>query len=364
GSIVEALAVDRGSAALARLRAATTWVATTKGSAVAAVMVAALVLQPTTAVRPTAPRDFAADPALSAVEVSWRLPAEAGSGRLRGIRLYRDGSAIANLGPATTSYVDTKVQPGALHSYRVAAFNRVGEGGRSKAIRAARLSVPGMPTALSHDPVSVPGGVVLLWAPPESDGGSLVTGYAIFRDDVEIATTEGRVTTYTDENLLGSQDYIYEVAARNDVGPGVRSAPLVARVAPHPLTLRISSRDLEPVRSTSPLIGGVAYVVEVAGAYTYGRGEADAECSTAGTDFQFKANRYGYRSKGDPLDLVIGGVAVKWEPSVPTSEGCSVDHVYRYRLRPRATGLLEMSVFDLNYSDNRGALLVTVYPQG
>jgi len=48
-----------------------------------------------------------------------------------GFRVYRNGVEIANLGPNTTSYIDTGLNPNSSYSYEVSAYNNSGESGLS-----------------------------------------------------------------------------------------------------------------------------------------------------------------------------------------------------------------------------------------
>ncbi len=48
-----------------------------------------------------------------------------------GFKIYRNGSAIASIGPNSTSYQDTGLQPGTSYLYDIRAFNNGGESGLS-----------------------------------------------------------------------------------------------------------------------------------------------------------------------------------------------------------------------------------------
>jgi hypothetical protein len=84
---------------------------------------------------------------------------------------------------------------------------------------------PGAPLALAAQ--SGNSLVQLSWQPPDSDGGSPVTGYRVFRgttpSDKSFLQTVGAGTTFTDTSVTNGTTYYYEVSAVNAVGEGPRS---------------------------------------------------------------------------------------------------------------------------------------------
>ncbi|HEY3419253.1 MAG TPA: fibronectin type III domain-containing protein [Methanomassiliicoccales archaeon] len=85
------------------------------------------------------------------------------------------------------------------------------------------VGYPGAPTALacSNDA----GNVSLSWSAPASLGGGTISNYTIYRSttsgtEVELATTSGSATSFTDLTVGGGQTYFYKVAAFNGyIGP-------------------------------------------------------------------------------------------------------------------------------------------------
>ena len=66
--------------------------------------------------------------------------------------------------------------------------------------------------------------VTLSWSPPESDGGSPLTGYYIEQQEsgkytfTKTGTTMADITTYCVQRLKEKQEYVFKVYAENKVG--------------------------------------------------------------------------------------------------------------------------------------------------
>ena len=192
-----------------------------------------------TATPPPDPEPPAA-PALSAtatatsVELDWNEPANGGA-PVTGYEVYRgetSGSAtFLTTVTGATSYSDTDVLSGQTWWYQVAAVNSVGVGARSNEV-SATVPEPPPPAELPSQPATLTatagnGSVTLNWTPPDDDGGAAVTGYEIYRSNVqgeEVSLTPvGNVTTLKDTGLTNGTTYRYQVAAENSAGVGPRS---------------------------------------------------------------------------------------------------------------------------------------------
>ena len=89
-------------------------------------------------------------------------------------------------------------------------------------------TVPGSPTGLAATAGNSQ--VSLSWSAPSSDGGSIITGYNIYRGVVSggegptpIATVSGATMSYTDTGLANDVTYYYKVTAVNSIGESVAS---------------------------------------------------------------------------------------------------------------------------------------------
>ncbi len=172
---------------------------------------------------PPAPRNVVATPGNAQVSLTWGAPDDDGGGAVTSYRVFRNG-ALVHTTPngATRTFTDTGRTNGTAYGYTVAAVNASGPGPLSSVVQATPVtlpSAPAAPTATAGD-----GEVQVTWAPPAGNGGSAVTGYRLYRDDVAVGTTFGPgVLTYLDESVANSQAYGYRVAAVNAIGEGPRS---------------------------------------------------------------------------------------------------------------------------------------------
>jgi subtilisin family serine protease len=186
---------------------------------------------------PTAP----AAPALTAtgavakVQLSWTVPANNGSA-ITAYRIYRgmtsggQGSTpFQTLSSTTTAYDDANVTAGTTYYYQVEAVNSIGgtkSAERSAAPTAATSPTP--PAAPTLTATASSGRISLSWNIP-SNGGSPITGFAIYRGTatgvytVNIGPLGATTTSYTDTSVSNGTRYYYKVAAINAIGTGTRS---------------------------------------------------------------------------------------------------------------------------------------------
>jgi hypothetical protein len=186
---------------------------------------------------PSEPRNFAAHPGNTQVTLTWDPPANTSGAPVTAYRLYRGNASgqetfFTETG-GSTGYTCTGLVNGQTYYFQVGARNSAGEGPRSaeaSATPAGGPSVPSAPRNLTY----VPGAsnVTLNWEPPAFDGGSMITGYSIYRGTASgalllLAPIEN-LTTYADEGLLPGVTFYYQVSAKNALGLGPKTPELVA----------------------------------------------------------------------------------------------------------------------------------------
>ncbi|UDL15887.1 minor tail protein [Microbacterium phage Pumpernickel] len=138
----------------------------------------------------------------------------------------------------------TNLQNHTQYWSRVRGWNSVGAGPWAPAVTATTLGHPTAPRSPVATPSpSVTGRVSLSWTVPATTGAGGIVGYNIYRDGVQISTTTGTGTTYTDDGLVPYQSYAYTIAARNaystsvsGVGPQSTAVTVIAPGPPSPPT--------------------------------------------------------------------------------------------------------------------------------
>ena len=127
---------------------------------------------------------------------------------------------IATVGANLTAYTDTGLFASTIYTYRVRAFNSVGDSGYTNMASAATqapldATPPSTPTNLTATEASS-SQINLSWTASTDNVG--VTGYRISRDGTEIDTTA--TTSYSDTGLAPETIYVYTVSAFDAAGNG------------------------------------------------------------------------------------------------------------------------------------------------
>jgi fibronectin type 3 domain-containing protein len=183
---------------------------------------------------PDAARNLTAEPMDSGVHLAWLRPTDTGGKPITNYKIYRgtssgDRSTVTTAGNVT-SYTDLGLQNGQQYYYVVTAVNEIGEGPPSNEVSSTPATVPSAPRNLRA--IEGDGAVTIQWSGPQSDGGSAVTNFRIYRGttsgNLVFLTMIGPIDSYTDEKLLNDQTYYYQVSALNRAGEGQRSDPASA----------------------------------------------------------------------------------------------------------------------------------------
>ncbi len=175
---------------------------------------------------PSEPREFTASSGIGNVFLEWLPPLDNGGTPLEYYRIYRNmtdsGFEYYDTIPASdTNYGDSEVTNGVEYTYYVTAVNAMGEGPASNQDSAIPLGVASPPQNLVAtgymDMIHVE------WDPPETDGGSSITEYWVYRDGSYYDYVTVDFTSYNDTSVTSGVEYTYYTRARNSVGLGPAS---------------------------------------------------------------------------------------------------------------------------------------------
>jgi hypothetical protein len=163
-------------------------------------------------------------------DLSWSVPTYSGPGTLI-YHLFRDNVLVWS--GSGSSHIETGLTNGVTYDYIVSASNDIGWGPNSSSASLIPQGAPSTPIGLNATPSN--DRVSLNWTTPADDGGSLITGYQVYRSISEtgtyslIASPTGLI--YNDTGLTNGQTYWYRVSAVNAVGVGSNCSAVSALVS-------------------------------------------------------------------------------------------------------------------------------------
>ena len=208
------------------------------------------------AVVPSVPVNLAVQPGDESLTVTWQEPARDGGAAVTeykvqwraedeqyGLSRQATVSALADLRREILG-----LTTGTEYWVRVWAVNAAGAGPSVSSSGVSR-TVPGAPGTPIIDSSS--GSLTVSWDPPESDGGSMVTGYRVqWKGPGQEYSETDRQATVTDPRfqitgLTNGVEYMVRIAAVNSVGlgPAVEASKVVAHPPGVPRSPRVIARN-------------------------------------------------------------------------------------------------------------------------
>ncbi|MHC1680336.1 MAG: fibronectin type III domain-containing protein [Methanomassiliicoccales archaeon] len=201
-------------------------------------------LQVTPITVPGAPQNLIDTPGNGNVALSWSAPSSNGGASIDHYIVYRNGTDVGH--PVSLSFTDTGLSNGVTYTYTVAAHNAAGPGPQSSSVQSVPRTVPGAPTDLEVTPGNAQ--VALAWSAPNSNGGSAIDYYVVYRDGSDVG--HPTVTSFTDTGRTNGVTYVYTVAAHNAAGIGAQSSSEEAT----PLTVPGAPTDLQATPGNAQVI--------------------------------------------------------------------------------------------------------------
>jgi titin len=235
---------------------------------------------------PTAPVGLTAFAGQGEIILNWSAPATVGTG-ITEYRIYRGTTAggegttpIASVTGTILTYTDAIILSGGSYTYVVKAVNSAGAGPASNEVAVTAQTVEGIPSPPTFLTAAPGNGYVLLnWTAPSNVGGSVITGYKVYRgasasgeSSIPVANLTGAVFAYNDSAVTNQVPYYYVVKAVNTNGtsnpsnevlatpinPGLPSAPKNVVATPGAGKI-VVTWDAPDSVGTSPITGYSLY---------------------------------------------------------------------------------------------------------
>jgi fibronectin type 3 domain-containing protein len=176
---------------------------------------------------PSQPTNLIATPGVNNITLTWSPPSNTGGATITSYQIFRgtiSGQEVMIASTTLTTYTDTGLASGTPYYYYVVAVNSAGPGAQSQEVSGVPLAPETAPSSpLNLQATAGIDSVNLTWTPPISNGGSPITGYAIYRGTSPGSETlyqsVGLVYTYHDVSVTSGTTYYYKIVAINGIGP-------------------------------------------------------------------------------------------------------------------------------------------------
>ncbi|MDA1279163.1 MAG: Ig-like domain-containing protein [Chloroflexi bacterium] len=160
---------------------------------------------------PSMPANFVAKPGLRSIALEWEVPEQASDRPVEqyDIQSLKTGE-IVRVNGTVQAYVFEDLDPAVQYIFTIKASTGLGTGPSATAGPVSPWDLPGAPTAFEAVLLADGSSVEVKWLPPESNGGTPVTGYVVGYSPVGgpagAQTIETDGTQLTLPNLLGPGD--------------------------------------------------------------------------------------------------------------------------------------------------------------
>jgi len=176
---------------------------------------------------PSAPRNFIVEGGDDFIELTWEPPSDNGGSSLVSYEVCRSQdrstwALLTSILPTEFSYTDSSVENGRSYVYRLYARNSIGESPFVES-NATPMGVPDKVRNLSVE--AGDGSVLVAWDDPQTNGGSPIINFEIFRGErgkstILIITVADGIFEYRDGSVKNGMTYTFSVRATNIIGAG------------------------------------------------------------------------------------------------------------------------------------------------
>ena len=178
---------------------------------------------------PTAPASLTATPTSpTSVSLGWSASTATSPCVVSGYYVYRDGTLLNTTNATTTTFNDLNASPATQYSYTVKAYDIVSASTTSS--NASNIATALTPAEPNTTPPSIPSKVtatapaynqvVVTWvASTDSTTANTLAGYYVIRNNSTIATLPASATSYTDNTVLASTNYEYNIKSFDNANP-------------------------------------------------------------------------------------------------------------------------------------------------
>lgn len=191
----------------------------------------------------------------TSVQVTWTASTD--NVGVTGYKIYRNGSEVGT--SPSNSFTDTELQAATTYSYRVAAYDAVGNNSAQSTppavVTTQDNTAPSVPTNVQATSLA-PTSVSVTWTASTDNVG--VTGYKVYRNGALAGSPAG--TAFTDVGLDPNTSYSYKVAARDAAGNESAQSAAAVVTTPEGHTIAGSKMlrdDVDPVFLLSKIVSAV-----------------------------------------------------------------------------------------------------------
>ncbi|MCU0798765.1 MAG: fibronectin type III domain-containing protein [Candidatus Thermoplasmatota archaeon] len=173
---------------------------------------------------PDGPSDLEVVSGDNYLDVRWDVPAFDGGYPVTSYMIekvhFDNGTFIEKFQTSSLSVNDTNVTNGVRYGYRVRAINQIGSSPFTDWVEGKPIGVPSIP--IGGNVRSGDGYVQLNWQMPESDGGSPVIGFRVYRNGTLMRDLELSILSYNDTTVENGKVYEYIITSFNEKGESPR----------------------------------------------------------------------------------------------------------------------------------------------